>query len=55
MSYALALPEGLSTAHFLREYWQRHPLLLRNALPGFRSPLSADELAGLACEPEMES
>ena len=55
MSHALALPEGLSTAHFLREYWQRHPLLLRNALPGFRSPLSADELAGLACEPEMES
>lgn len=36
-------------ARFLREYWQKHPLLIRDAFPGFRTPLSPDELAGLAC------
>jgi ribosomal protein L16 Arg81 hydroxylase len=29
--------------------------LLRGALAGINSPLDADELAGLACEPEVES
>lgn len=40
---------------FLRNYWQKKPLLIRDALPGFISPLSPDELAGLACEEEIES
>ncbi len=31
---------------FLRDYWQKKPLLIRNALPGFVSPLDGDELAG---------
>ena len=39
---------------FLREYWQRKPLLIRQALPGFQSPLTPDELAGLALEEEVE-
>ncbi len=37
-------------ARFLRDYWQKRPLLVRQALPGIESPLSAGELAGLACE-----
>jgi hypothetical protein len=37
-------------AFFLRHYWQRRPLVVRQAVPKFQSPLSADELAGLACE-----
>ncbi|MBQ0719205.1 MAG: cupin domain-containing protein [Gammaproteobacteria bacterium] len=41
--------------NFLAEYWQRKPLLIRQALPGFRSPLEADELAGLALEEDIES
>lgn len=45
----------LSAAEFLRDYWQKQPLLIRNAIAKFRSPLSPDELAGLACEPEVES
>ena len=53
MTASLHLPEGLDT--FLRDVWQTRPLLIRQALPGFRSPLSADELAGLACTPEVES
>ncbi len=45
----------LTPQQFLRRHWQKKPLLIRGALPGFVSPLSADELAGLACEPEVES
>lgn len=40
---------------FLRDYWQQKPLLIRQGLPGFFSPLEPDELAGLACEEEVES
>ena len=40
---------------FYARYWQREPLVLRDAVANFRSPLSADELAGLACLPEVES
>lgn len=40
---------------FLTEYWQKKPLIIRQALPGFVNPLSADELAGLALEEGIES
>ncbi len=40
---------------FLRDYWQQKPLLIRQAFPGFESPLDPDELAGLALEEEIES
>lgn len=40
---------------FLARHWQREPLLIRNALPGFKAPLSADELAGLAMEEGIEA
>ena len=46
-----ARPLGMSPARFLRDYWQKRPLLVRNAFPGFRPPLQPDDLAGLACEP----
>ena len=50
------LPLGdLSLETFLAEYWQKKPLLIRNALPGCQSPIAGDELAGLACEEEVES
>ncbi len=55
MPKQLDFPQGLDAAAFLREFWQRRPLLIRDAFPGFRSPLSGDELAGLACEPGVES
>ncbi|MGB3048475.1 cupin domain-containing protein, partial [Dokdonella sp.] len=41
---------GMPPAHFLRDYWQQKPLLVRNAFAGFTSPLAADDLGGLACE-----
>jgi 50S ribosomal protein L16 3-hydroxylase len=40
----------ISVEEFLRDYWQKKPLLIRQALPGFQSPITQDELAGLACE-----
>ncbi|MFP8965276.1 JmjC domain-containing protein [Pokkaliibacter sp. CJK22405] len=40
---------------FLKEYWHKKPCVIRNALPDFEPLLSADELAGLACEEEVES
>lgn len=45
----------ISAEEFLRDYWQRKPLLVRNAFPDFESPLDPDELAGLALEEEVES
>ena len=55
MSEALQLLGGLTVKQFLNEYWQKKPLLIRNAFPDFQPPLSADELAGLACEEGVES
>jgi 50S ribosomal protein L16 3-hydroxylase len=51
----MTLLGGLTSAAFLRRYWQKRPLLVRRAFPGFKDPLTPDELAGLACEPEVES
>jgi len=48
----LAWPDGLDEASFLARYWQRVPLLLRQAVPDFETPLPPDELAGLALEPD---
>ena len=44
-------PLGMSPARFLRDYWQKRPLLVRGAFPDFVPPLQPDDLAGLACEP----
>jgi 50S ribosomal protein L16 3-hydroxylase len=42
-------------AAFLRDYWQKRPLLIRNPWAAWTNPLEPDELAGLACEPGVES
>ncbi|WP_077524426.1 cupin domain-containing protein [Metapseudomonas resinovorans] len=51
----LQLLGGLTAREFLRDYWQQKPLLIRQAIPGFESPISPDELAGLSLEEEVES
>jgi 50S ribosomal protein L16 3-hydroxylase len=43
-------PLGMPAAAFLRDYWHKRPLLIRNAFPGFVSPIEPGDLAGLACE-----
>ncbi|BDB20375.1 cupin [Pseudomonas sp. CYM-20-01] len=51
----LQLLGGITAREFLRDYWQKKPLLIRQAIPDFESPIDADELAGLALEEEVES
>ncbi len=40
---------------FLRDHWQKKPLLIKNPWGAWKNPLEPDELAGLACEEEVES
>lgn len=46
---------GRSAELFFAEYWQKKPLLVRNALPGVDSLLEPEELAGIALEEGIES
>jgi len=46
---------GFDTTGFLRNFWQKKPLLIRNAWTEWSNPLEPDELAGLACESGIES
>ena len=34
----------MTPTEFLRDYWQKKPLVIRQAFPGFQCPVSADEL-----------
>ena len=45
----------LAVEEFLRDYWQKKPVLIRQAIPGFEPLLAADELAGLSLEDDIES
>lgn len=46
---------GLTPERFLRDYFQKRPLLVRGAVPDYTPPLDANELAGLACEAGIEA
>jgi 50S ribosomal protein L16 3-hydroxylase len=51
-----ATPLGELDPHtFLKRYWQKSSCLIRAALPELVSPISPEELAGLACETEIEA
>ncbi len=51
MAYQLTL----DWQEFLEKYWQKQPVVLKNAFPNFVDPITPDELAGLAMEPEVDS
>lgn len=40
---------------FLRDYWQKQPLLIRSPWKAWENPLDGDDLAGLACEEGVEA
>lgn len=42
-------------AGFLKDYWQQKPLLIRSPWDSWTNPVEPDDLAGLACEPMVES
>jgi len=46
---------NLEAAEFLQNYWQKKPLLIRQALPAFEPGLDIDDIAGLACDEMAES
>jgi len=46
---------NISKEQFLKEYWQKKPLLIRQAYPNFEPLIPADELAGMSLEEEIES
>ncbi len=46
---------GLTSERFLAEYWQKRPLLVRSAMAAELPGVSPEELAGLACEDDVES
>jgi 50S ribosomal protein L16 3-hydroxylase len=46
---------GGATARFLQRYWQQRPLLVRQAIAGFRGLLSTRELFALAGRDDIES
>ncbi len=51
----LSLSDSFDPEVFLREFWQKKPLLIKGLFPDFADLLSPEELAGLACESFIES
>ena len=51
----LALLGGLAPAQFMQRHWQKRPLLVRQAIPGFAPLLDRDELFALASQDDVES
>lgn len=47
--------QDFDTEDFIQRYWQKKPRLIKNAFANLQSPLSPEELAGLACEEEVHS
>ncbi|HTH94789.1 MAG TPA: cupin domain-containing protein [Rhodocyclaceae bacterium] len=46
---------GLSAQEFLRDYWQKKPLLVRGAVPGFGTLLDRTTMLDLACRDDAEA
>ena len=51
----LALLGGMTPAAFMRDIWQRKPLLIRQAVPGIEPPVSRESLFELADRDDVES
>lgn len=46
---------GMTPARFMQRFWQKKPLLIRNAFPGFQPLLTRPELFALAAQESVES
>jgi 50S ribosomal protein L16 3-hydroxylase len=51
----LQLLGGISPETFMRKYWEKKPLLIRAAIPGFKPLLDRAELIDLAAQDDVES
>ncbi len=52
--YSLDLMQ-MTEQEFLDEYWQKKPVVIRQGFKDFQDPISADEIAGIAMEEEVQS
>ncbi len=55
ITQSLTLLGGLTPQQFMRRHWQKKPLVVRQALPGFKPILSRPELFALASQESVES
>lgn len=55
MNTKLTLLGGLTINEFLRDYWQKKPLLIRQAVPGFKGLLDPQQLIDLACRDDVQA
>src|SRR6185437_2504294 len=46
---------GLTPTIFLRDYWHKKPLVIRQAIPGFAAPITPENLFELAARDDVES
>ena len=46
---------GLSATRFLSQFWQKKPLLVRNAIPDFKGVVQAPELLALSLRDDVEA
>ena len=51
----LTLLGGLTAAQFMKTYWQKKTLLVRQAFPGFKAPLSVSALKKMSKRDDVES
>ena len=51
----LTLLGGLPPATFMKRHWQKKPLVIRQAIPGFSAPLERAELFDLAAQDDVQS
>ncbi len=55
MKSKLPLLGGLTVKEFLRDYWQKKPLLIRQAFPAFDGLLDPQQLIALACTEDVQA
>ena len=55
MSESLAVLGGITAEQFLNEYWQKKPLLVRNAMPEIMGLLEPDDVKELALEEDVSA
>lgn len=55
MKNKLPMLGGLSINEFLRDYWQKKPLLVRKAFPSFSGLLDPQQLIDLACAESVQA
>ncbi|MGA7596050.1 MAG: cupin domain-containing protein, partial [Gallionella sp.] len=55
MKSKLPMLGGLNVNEFLRDYWQKKPLLIRGAFPNFNGLIDAQKLLALACSEDVQA